>query len=268
MSDPFRQQRLAALRDTIADIERKPALAEARTGVSTDDAQGGFPSFSGGLVQEIFTPERRNSGASLGFALAQAQALLSDKRLAVIYLQLASQAQELGLPYGPGLTSFGFAAAALTLVRPANMVELLWAAEEAIACQAVAAVVADIADHPKILDFTASRRLSLRTAAAGTSLFVLRYGADREASAAQLRWHVSPSFSARNRLDSAAPGARRWRLQLEKGTLEHKQTEWLLGWTEDGFEIAPPRNLPRPDANPPLPRPVAAEMGYRLSQTG
>ncbi|MCS6760488.1 MAG: hypothetical protein MO852_17315, partial [Candidatus Devosia euplotis] len=35
----------------------------------------------------------------------------------------------------------------------ANMTELLWAAEETMACRAVAAVVADIADHQKTARF-------------------------------------------------------------------------------------------------------------------
>ncbi|UXN74465.1 hypothetical protein N8D56_04785 [Devosia sp. A8/3-2] len=92
---------------------------------------------------------------------------------------MSKQSREMGLPYGPGLVSFGFDPASLILVRPANMVELLWAAEEALACKAVAAVIADIADQPKILDFTASRRLSLRAASSGTSFLLLRYGTGR-----------------------------------------------------------------------------------------
>lgn len=142
MSTPDRQQRLAALRDTIADIERKPALAEARAVVDSKTRE--FPKLAGGLLQEVFTDDRRNAGALLGFALAQARTLLTSQRLAIIYLQLADESQKLGLPYGPGLLSFGLDPDALILVRVANMGELLWAIEEAIACRAVAAVVADI----------------------------------------------------------------------------------------------------------------------------
>ena len=163
MSAPDQQQRLAALRETIADIERKPALAEARVLVAQQD--GAFPVLAGGMLQEMFTDERRNAGALLGFALAQARGLLTAQRRAVIYLQLADEAQKLGLPYGPGLLSFGLDPDALVLVRAGTMGELLWAAEEAIACRAVAAVVADIGSHSKLLDFTARRRLSLRSAA-------------------------------------------------------------------------------------------------------
>jgi protein ImuA len=267
MSTLERQQRLAALRDTIADIERKPALAEARLRVESQS--GDFPVLSGGLVQEVFTDERRNGGAALGFALAQARGLLNGQRLAVIYLQLADDAQKLGLPYGPGLRSFGFDPDALVLVRPADIKELLWAAEEAIACRAVAAVVADIGGHHKQMDFTVSRRLSLRAAATGGSIFMLRYGQAREASAAHLRWRLSPSKSGMRRFDSKAPGSHRWQVQLEKGALIRNQSEWLLEWTENGFATRPIQNA-TPDrvlGGASVPRPVPAPLGHRFSQT-
>lgn len=123
MTSPDRQQRLAALRDSIANIERKPALAQAR--VQVEDKTGAFPHVGGGLLQEVFTDERRNAGAVLGFALAQAKTLIGGQRLALIYLQLADEGQKLGLPYGPGLLSFGLDPDALVLVRVANMAEML-----------------------------------------------------------------------------------------------------------------------------------------------
>lgn len=267
MSSPDRQQRIAALRDSIANIERKPALADVRAVVRDETA--GFPQPPSGLLQEVFTDERRHAGAVLGFALAQARGLLSQQRPAVIYLQLVRDAQEMGLPYGPGMLSFGFDPDALVLVRAANMMELLWAAEEALACKAVAAVVADIAGHQKILDFTASRRLSLRAASAGSSIFLLRYGCGREASAAHLRWRLTPTLSARRRFDPLAPGAPRWRAQLEKGVLLKQQTEWLLGWTQDGFTTldAARRHAKPIAAEPPFPGAVPAPLADRLPET-
>ncbi|WDR00037.1 hypothetical protein PSC71_04405 [Devosia sp. J2-20] len=267
MALPDRQQRLAALRDTIADIERKPALAEARPLLRNDAS--GFPMPAGGLLQEVFADERRHTGAALGFALAQARSLISTSRPAVIYLHLAKEGQEMGLPYGPGLISFGFDPDALVLVRAANMTELLWAAEEAIACRAVAAVVADIAGHQKMLDFTASRRLGLRTTNAGSSMLLLRYGTGREASAAHLRWRVTPVLSAARRFDALAPGAPRWQVQLEKGVLRDSQTQWLLGWTQDGLTTRDAARRPYViAADTPLSQPVPAPLANRLPQAG
>lgn len=266
MTSPDRQQRIAALRDTIADIERKPALAEARVMVEAED--GRFPKLAGGLLQEIFTDDRRNTGASLGFALAQLRGLLTASRMAVVYLQLADEAQKLGLPYGPGLAHFGLDPDAMILVRPANMGELLWAAEEAIACRAVAGVVADITGHQKLLNFTASRRLSLRAAEAGSSVFVLRYGTQRQSSAAQLRWHLLPTRSGRKQYDDRAPGPARWQVRLERGSLIRQHAEWVLGWTEHGFSNFTPRSGQPIRPATPFSRAVAGQLANRLSQAG
>src|SRR5690606_31798639 len=106
-----------------------------------------------------------------------------------------------------------------TLIRAATITELLWALEEALACRAVAAVIADLARPHKALDFTASRRLALRSAASGGSLFLTRYGRGREASAARYRWRVVPRPSRPAPWDARAPGGPRWRVTLEKGRL-------------------------------------------------
>ncbi|MGV8956089.1 MAG: hypothetical protein ACOH2M_33665 [Cypionkella sp.] len=269
MSSLARQVRLAALRASIANIEKRPALAEAR--VLPQQVADAFPRLAGGLVQEVFTDARRNGGAALGFALGQARGLLGGARSAVIYLQLSSEAQEMGLPYGPGLVGFGFDPDALVLIRPANIAELLWAAEEALACAAVAAVIADIAGQPKVLDFTASRRLSLRAAEAGATMFLLRYGAWREASAAQLRWHVVPQLSADTPYDARAPGEVRWQARLEKGAVTDRQNQqWLLEWTKNGFQVIDDGAVGAagPVERPALPGAVPAMLAHRLSEAG
>lgn len=269
MSGLAKQERLAALRASIANIERRPVLAEPVR--APDHGVGQFIVPAPGLVQEVFADERRNTAALLGFALGQARSLLTPVRRAVIYLQVLAEAQEMGLPYGPGLATFGFDPDALVLIRPANMIELLWAVEEALACGAVAAVIADIAGHPKVLDFTASRRLSLRADAGGTSLFLLRYGAWREASAAQLRWHLMPALSAATPFDARAPGETRWRARLERGVIGDRQNqEWLLEWTEHGFQIVDDRRG-RPAGSverSALSGTLFADLANRLSEAG
>lgn len=263
-----RQKRLAALRDVIADIERKPALADMRAGVHEAPREG-FPSLPGGLVQEVHANSARQGGASLGFALAQARSLVTPRRAAVVYVLLAREAQARGLPYGPGLSSFGFDPAHLVLVRCRTVPELLWTLEEALACRAVAAVVAELGGRARELDFTASRRLSLRAAEGGASLFLLRYGPERAASAAHLRWHVEAVRSARRPFDARAPGPPQWRARLERGVTIKRQGEWLLKWTEHGLASS---THDRGDAAPAaggatLPGAVPAPLAHRLSQT-
>ncbi len=217
-----------ALRAKIAALEKRPPLAEAaafaargkgRSGADNDGqpALAELLAVPAGVLHEVFVDEQRQSGAALGFALGLARGLLQGERQAVLYLQLAEQAQELGVPYGIGLKQFGLDPERLVIGRVGTLAELLWAMEEAIACRAVAGVVADIAGAPKALDFTVSRRLSLRAAAAGTSAFLIRYGREREASAAKLRWRVASTLSGAAEFDPLAPGPRAFRSRSRSG---------------------------------------------------
>lgn len=265
---------LAELREKIAAIEKRPLLAE---GAALLPRQGGagWPRFlPQGVVQEIFADEERDGGAALGFALGLAQGLLTDARKAVLFLQLRHASQELGLPYGPGLTGFGLGGGEVSLVRLTTLPEWLWAIDEALACRAVAAVLAEIQGAPKALDFTVSRRLSLRAANAGASVFLLRYGRSREASAARLRWRIGPAQSQPPPFDDRAPGAPRWQVVLEKGRLAPGQMEagleLMLDWTENGFAAvsAGTAGGGQGGIRPAAPGPQPAALGHRLSQAG
>jgi protein ImuA len=264
-----RQKQLQDLRDRIAALETGPVLRESQ---QTTLAKGLIP-IEAGVLSEIFADDHRDTSAALGFSLGLARGLLTPARSAIIFLQLMEEAQETGVPYGNGLLQFGLNPDALVLARPKNIVELLWAMEEAIACHAVAAVIADIGTRHKALDFTASRRLSLRSAAVGTSSFIIRYARDREASAARYRWRIAPAPSGPQPYDARAPGPPRWRALLEKGRLRRGKPvsaegeDYFLDWTKDGFVLADSRRDNEiPVDRPALPRSQPAALGHRLSQ--
>lgn len=271
---------LDALRACIAALENRPllvgdAVSELGRLDTAAEGEGALLAPPPGVLHEVFADEQRNGGSALGFALGLARGLLRGNRQALIYLQLASDAQELGLPYGVGLQSFGIDPSRLVIGRIETLPELLWAMEEAIACRAVAGIVTDIMGHPKVLDFTVSRRLSLRAAAAGTSAFILRYGVGREASAAKLRWRVSPVLSAEQQFDPQAPGPPRFEIVIEKRRLGSKTQRaegrrMIVDWTENGFVPIDPTRRPaaRPHRAAPIPRAFAAALGDRLSEAG
>jgi len=279
MQDVARQHSLSALRARIAAIEKRPLLAGA---AGSDSKQARHPARGwatllappAGLLHEVYADEQRNGSAALGFALGLAKGLLTPERPALLMLQLAHAAQDLGLPYGAGLSGFGIDPEALLLGRLANLPELLWAIEEAIACRAIAAVIAEVLGEPKALDFTASRRLSLRAASGGASVLLLRHGQTREASAARLRWSVTPALSLPPPFDAAAPGPPRWQVTLEKGGLPQRAAAGgntiLVDWTEHGFAPAVDDTADHTEALPrPAPSGAApAALGDRLSQAG
>jgi protein ImuA len=257
-----RQAALKTLRARIETLEKRPPLAAESPSAA---ARTGLFAFPAGHLHEVFTDTHSNAGASLGFALSLVRGLLSGERRAVLYLQLSHEAAETGLPYGVGIANFGVDPDALIFIRAETIIELLWAAEEALLCPAVAAVIADIGSDPKALDFTASRRLGLRAAAAKGTMLLLRYGTGRTASAARMRWHLMPAPSRARPFDAKAPGDSRWRVTLEKGWKHRPHAEWLLGWTKNGLDIL---NSPDgPLAAPPLPRALSSRLGDRLSKT-
>ncbi|RYE07583.1 MAG: hypothetical protein EOP22_17285 [Hyphomicrobiales bacterium] len=259
-----RQQTLEDLRTRIEKVERRPALSHGSSKVTADDGAFALP---GKSLHEIFVDSHRDAGASLGFALGVARSLLSRERPAIVYLQMSSDTAETGLPYATGIASFGVDPEAIVLVRTTNIVDLLWAAEETLACRAVAAVIADIGSDPKALDFTASRRLGMRSAESDGAFLMLRYGLGRTASAARFRWHIAPQRSSEMTFDRRSPGNSRWRLKLEKGLWDGKpEMEWHLGWTKNGFDIfSPDRDSSAGIA--PLPAYPFAALGDRLPKT-
>ncbi|HEY8595869.1 MAG TPA: hypothetical protein VIL84_11570 [Devosiaceae bacterium] len=273
MQGSAKERVVAELRARIAGVERRAPLAGTAER-ERDGAALPFRHAPPGLLHEIWSASAREAGGALGFALGQGRRLIGRARQAVLFLQLAHEAQETGLPYGAGLKSFGFDPQALTLGRPRDIGELLWAIEEAVACRAVAAVVADIGGAPRALDFTASRRLSLRAQASGGSVFLVRYGAQREASAAALRWRVEPAPSAPVRFDDRAPGDARLKVVLEKSLSARGvgglKGEWILNWTEaHGWDLADgDQGAGRAVAGAPAYGAPPAALGDRLSQAG
>jgi protein ImuA len=266
------KQRLEDLRARIATLEKRlepaalPSLTSELPGVLDIVAQ------PHGLLHEVFADDLRLGGTALGFCLGMARALLSASRPAMLYLQLVGESQEAGFPYAPGLGHFGVDPAQVILCRVETVTEFLWAMEEAIGCQAIAAVIADISGTHKALDFTASRRLTLRISGTRTTTFLLRYGTGREASAAKLRWRVEPGLSTAPRFDPHAPGPPRFSVTLEKSRLgvraqqlEGKSFE--LDWTDHGFVVVERAGAERNAVRRPTPsRPQPAAVGYRLPQ--
>ncbi len=233
------------LKARIAALEKRPLLNEAQESLAKLPALPrilDLVTAPSGLLHEVFSSEQRNSGAALGFTFGMARSLLTSSRPALIYLQLTADTQEMGFPYAMGFASFGIDADQVVLGRVDNLTELLWAMEEAIACRAVAAVIADIAEDHEMLDFKVSRRLSLRAAAARTSAFMLRYGSEREASAAKLRWRVMPAASREVEFDPLAPGPPRYAVTLEKSRLgaaaqRLEGQSFELDWMDHGFVV-------------------------------
>lgn len=131
----------------------------------------------------------------------------------------------------PGLLPYGFDPNRLVLVQPAKDVETLAAMEVTLREGVAAAVVGEVAQF----DRTASRRLQLACLRHRSTAFILRrwpHGhrtADREASVAVTRWHLTPVPSVK---DGKEPGLPRWHVALTHAR-GGRPGEWIMEASDD-----------------------------------
>lgn len=146
--------------------------------------------------------------------------------------------------YPPGLKHFGINPDRVVFVNPSKPKDMLWTVEEALKCDVLSAVVADI----KELGFIESRRLLLAIERSGVTGFIHRHGPRHEnAVACTTRWKISPipSFSP-----DGLPGIgyHCWEVQLLK-VKNGKPKSWRIRWVDDGYQTLhdTPSNIQNPE---------------------
>ncbi|MFA5122493.1 ImuA family protein [Zavarzinia sp.] len=157
---------------------RTPALAAF--GLSAlDEVLGG--GLAAGTLHEVAGP----AGAGLCLRLAPAARPL-------FWLGTEAGFATAGLPHAPGLEGLGLDLRRLFCLVLPRAEDVLWAAEEALRCRAVGAVLVELPGPGKAADLTATRRLSLAARDGGGFAFLVRHQATAEPSAAATRWTVAP----------------------------------------------------------------------------
>ncbi len=144
--------------------------------------------------------------AVIGFVLAK----LRYKTRPILCVQDHVSAKESGRFYTPGLRHSW----SLLQVDVSHAKDVLFAMEEGLRCRDVGAVIGEIWGDPKVLDFTASKRLMMRSEASGIPCWLIRRGANASLSAARDRWRVSSLPSERHPHDPGSPGNPRWQVEL------------------------------------------------------
>jgi protein ImuA len=242
---------LARLRRSVSAIEgataNGPSLMTPLGAAPVDAALGG--ELSRRALHEIAAASEAETAAATGFALA----LAARSPGPVLWVAEDMALAESGVPYGPGLDDFGLAPERLVTVAAAKSREVLWAAEEALGCRGVGAVIGEVRS-PR-LDLTATRRLSLAAARGGGLALLLRHVQGPEPSAAATRWIVAaaPSDAA----GPSGPGPPRFVLALARSRRGHPGS-WVVEWNgvEQRFDLAPAHRVPVAQAA--LDRPRAA----------
>jgi protein ImuA len=167
-----------------------------------------------------------DDGAALGFCTALAGRLAAERP--VLWCQ-----PDFDL-YAPGLAALGLDPARLVVVTARRPADRLWAMEEGLRCQALAAAVIELDD----LDITAGRRLQLAAEASGVTGVVLHPDGLRTATAsvAVTRWTVTSSAGhGVHRSKWLGPSC--WQVELRR-CRGGRPGRWLIEWTEGGWRDA------------------------------
>ena len=178
-----------------------------------------FPntSFPLGAIHEFFCSGVEDLSASGGFIAGILSAIMQKGGVAI---WIGS-----GMIYPPALKSFGIEPDKIIFIYLQREKEILWAMEEALKCEGLAAV---IAETPEI-SFTASRRFQLAVEQSRVTGFIIRRNPKNLATACVARWKISPLPSM---AEDGLPGVGfpRWNVELLK-VRNGIPGIWQLEWT-------------------------------------
>lgn len=266
-----RHRDVAALRQMLAGLEaeRLPDVANGFSLGADGPAQAGIL-LPRGALHEVQAGRGADLPAATGFTLALALRAAPSGR-PILWVRQDAVEGELGQPEALGLAALGIDPARLILVRAPDAAEVLRAAGDAVRCAGLGALILEPFGEPKVLDLTATRRLSLRAADSGVTCFLLRTTARELPTATATRWRVAPTASAP--WQANAPGAPAFGVTL----LRHRGGEgarpveggtWNLEWDHEVCSFRDLAALPRAVVSVPAGGPAGAGAGTGHGEDG
>jgi protein ImuA len=254
-----RMSTLATLRGSIARIESDAevsASGRAALGHAAADAvlRGGLVL---GAVHEVFA-EGRQSAAATGFVAGLARRLGGRRPLLWVrqdFAEIESGALSMG-----GLNELGLDPRLVVSVRAPDVEAALRTAADALACDALGAVVMEIWGEARQFDLVASRKLTLAARMSGVTALLLRAAAVPQPSTAETRWIVRAAHSPPDTLWQPW-GAPVLETRLVRN--RHGPTgQWIMEWKCDEClfrEATPPQPVAAKAADRPHPAQVFAQ---------
>ncbi|WFU20460.1 DNA repair protein [Bradyrhizobium sp. CB3481] len=256
-----RTSTLATLRGSIERLEQGAAhdLNRVALGHMVADAtlQGGL---ARAAVHEVFA-EGHQSATATGFIAGLAGRMSSRRPL--VWVRQDFSEIETGALSMSGLCELGLDPRLLVTVRAQDTDAALRTAADALACDALGAVVLEVWGQARQLDLVASRKLTLAAQASGVTALLLRVAAEPRPSTAETRWIVRAAHSPPSGPWSAW-GAPVFDAQLVRN--RHGPVgRWIMEWKCDECLFSEPAAYSQPVAATPARRshPAAAYAGQR-----
>jgi protein ImuA len=199
------------------------------------------------VVHEVFA-EGHQSAAATGF-IAGLAGRVSPRRPLVWVRQDFSEIESGALSMS-GLCELGLDPRLLVTVRAPDTDAALRTAADALACDALGAVVLEVWGQARQLDLVASRKLTLAAAASGVTALLLRMAAEPPPSAPWTAWGA-PVFDAQLVRHRHGPVGR-----------------WIMEWKCDECLFSDPAAYPQPVAATPAHRPHQAQAFTERRRAG
>ena len=182
-------------------------------------------------LSELFAAHPRDGGWA-GFLLAQV-----DPAKPLLWVQDRMAILESGRIHPPGLASSD-----LIHVEARDARDALWTMEEGVRCSALSCVIGELWGDPRVLDFTATRRLAVASERSGTPCWLVRLGGTANLSGARMRWRIGSAPSLVDPLDPRAPGVPAWDSELFRAR-GFPPGRWTIVHEADRFHlVAEPRD--------------------------
>ena len=174
-----------------------------------------------GANHEFICNNKESLTASSGF-IAGILSTLLNKGSVAIWISASH------IIFPPALVSFGIEPSQIIFIHSKNQKEALWATEEALKCEALAAVISEIS----YVDLAISRRLQLAAEQSRVTGFLLRHQPRQlSTTACVCRWQIS-HIESNNKDGLPGVGSPRWNVELLKvrnGKPGSCQLEWING---------------------------------------
>jgi protein ImuA len=208
----------------------KPIPADAARIKGLEQVEAAFPNgvFPVGMMHEFVSPQIEHSAASGAFIAGLLESLMEQGGIC-----LWVSAGRTVFP--PALKKFGIEPDSIIFVDARREKEVLWVTEEALKCEGLTAVIAEIRD----LNFVQSRRLQLAVEQSKVTGFVLRNQVIKPSTTTCVaRWQITPLPSEPQ---DGLPGVGfpRWQVELSKVRNGMPGT-WQVEWRGNAFALLNP----------------------------
>lgn len=190
----------------------------------------GVLNFAG--VHEIKPSHYSDIGAALGFTLRLiVRRLCVGSQGAVLWCGLERESHEIGMLHGPGLLQCGLDPSRLMIVQAAKGRDVLWAMEEGLKANTLAAVVGLL----PTADLTAARRLALAAQRGATPCLAITHHKTATMGVCLTRWRIARTQSGPHPFVAFSPGNPRWCVTLERVRHGGGGRSWVLEWCNDAY---------------------------------